>query len=138
MCVSRFLAANNLVHCVVTHKAQRPPEEVHEDARSHLALAVPKFVGPTCNPRFILIMDQTNSKFGNLPCQTINERGACTINMRTGTNDSKYCIVALTVSASGEMLTSMVVFKGARRGRIAACKIRNHPQGVVYTLQLKA
>ena len=30
--------------------AQRPPDEVHEDAKSHLVVAVPKCVGPTCNP----------------------------------------------------------------------------------------
>jgi hypothetical protein len=65
MCVSRFLVANNLVHRVATHTAQRPPEEVHKDAKSHLVLAVPKCMGPTCDPRFILNMDQTNSKFGN-------------------------------------------------------------------------
>jgi hypothetical protein len=83
-------------------------------------------------------MDQTNSKFGNLPSQAINQCGACTINMRTGTNDSKRCMVALTVTASGEMLMPMVVFKGARHGRIAAREIRNHPQGMVYAMQLKA
>ena len=93
MCVSRFLAVNFLVHCVVTHTAQRPPDEVHKDAKSHLVLAVPKCVRPSCDPRFILNMDQTNSKFGNSPGHTINQRDACTINIRTGTDDSKRCTV---------------------------------------------
>ena len=138
MCVSRFLAANNLVHRVATHTAQRPPEEVHEDEKSHLVLAVPKCVGPTCDPRFILNMDQTNSKFSNSPGQTIDQRGACTINMRTGTNDSKRCTVALTMSASGEMLQPMVISKGTRHGCIATREIRDHPQGMKYVMQLKA
>jgi hypothetical protein len=60
MCVLRFLSANNLVHRVATHTAQRPPDEAHEDAKSHLVLAVPKCVGPTRDPRFVLNMDQTN------------------------------------------------------------------------------
>jgi len=47
MCVLRFLSTNNLVHRVATHTAQCPPDEVHEDAKSHLVLAVPKCVGPT-------------------------------------------------------------------------------------------
>ena len=89
MCVSCFLAANFLLHRVATHTAQHPPDEVHEDAKSHLVLAGPKCVGSTRNPRFILNMDQSNSKFGNSPGHTINQRGARTINMRTGTNDSK-------------------------------------------------
>ena len=50
MCVSRFLSANNLVHRVATHTAQRPPNEVHEDAKLHLVVAVPKCVGPTRDP----------------------------------------------------------------------------------------
>ena len=41
MCVSCFLAANFLLHRVATHTAQHPPDEVHEDAKSHLVLAVP-------------------------------------------------------------------------------------------------
>ena len=65
MCVSHFLVANDLVHRVATHTAQHPPDEVHEDATSHLVVAVPKCVGPTRDPRFILNMDQTNSKFGS-------------------------------------------------------------------------
>jgi len=72
MCISRFLSANNLVHHVATHTAQRPPDEVREDTKMHLVLAVPKCVRPTCDPRFVLNMDQTNLKFGNLPGQTID------------------------------------------------------------------
>jgi hypothetical protein len=73
MCVLHFLFANDLVHRVVTHMAQHPPDEVHEDAKSHLAVAVPKCVGPTRDPRFVLNMEQTNSKFGNSPSHTINQ-----------------------------------------------------------------
>ena len=65
---------------------------MHEDTKSRLVLAVPKCVGPTHDLRFILNMDQTNSKFGNLPGQTIDQRGAHTINMRVGTNDIKRCL----------------------------------------------
>ena len=71
MYISRFLSANNLVHRVASHTAQRPPDEVHKDVKLHLVLAVPKCVGPTRNPRFVLDMDHTNLKFGNLPGQTI-------------------------------------------------------------------
>ena len=138
MWVSCFLFANNLVHHVATHTAQRPPDEVHKDAKSHLVLAVPKCVRPTRDPMFILNMDQTNSKFGNSPSHTINQRGACTINMRTGTDDRKRCTVALTVSATGEMLTPMVIYKGTRHGCIATHKIRDHPQEMKYAIQPKA
>jgi hypothetical protein len=138
MCVSRFLFTNNLVHPVATHTAQRPPDEVHKDAKSHLAVAVPKCVGPTRDPRFILNMDQTNCQFGNSPKNTISQRGTRTINMRTGTKDSKRCTVALAVSASGKMLTPMVIYKGARHGCIATRELRDHPQEMKYAMQPKA
>jgi len=57
--------------------------------------------------------------------------------MRTGTDDSKCCAVDLTVSASGEMLMPMVVFKGARHGRIAARNICNQTQGMVYSMPMQ-
>jgi hypothetical protein len=78
-------------------------------------------------------MDQTNSKFGNSPGQTIDQRGARTINMRTGTDDSKRCTVTLTVTASGEMITPMT-----RYGRIATREILDHPQEMKYAMQPKA
>jgi transposase-like protein len=138
MCISCFLSVNNLVHRVATHTAQRPPDEVHEDSKSHFVVAVPKCVGPTRDPRFVLNMDQTNSKFGNLPGQTIDPRGARTINMRTGTDDSKRCTVALTVTASGEMITPMVIYKGTRYGRIATRELLDQTQEIKYAMQPKA
>jgi hypothetical protein len=83
-------------------------------------------------------MDQTNSKFGNSPGQTIDQRGLRTINRRTGTDDSKRCTVALTVTASGKMLTPMVIYKGTRYGRIATRELRDHPPEMKYAMQPKA
>jgi hypothetical protein len=137
-CISCFLSVNNLVHRVATHTAQRPLDEVHEDAKSHLVLAVPKCVGPTRDPRFVLNMDQTNSEFGNSAGQIINQHGTRTINMRTGTDDSKRCTVALTMTASGKMITPMVIYKGTRYGRIATRELHDHPQEMTYAMQPKA
>jgi len=55
MCILRFLATNNLVHRVATHTAQRPLDEVHEDAKSHLVLAVP-VIGHGIGGKYIPIM----------------------------------------------------------------------------------
>jgi hypothetical protein len=57
--------------------------------------------------------------------------------MSTGTDDSKRCTVALTVSASGKMLTPMVIYKGTRHGRIATRQPRDHPQEMKYAMQPK-
>ena len=41
MAVSRVIARNNLAHCMSTHAAQRPPEEVMEEALGYLVVIVP-------------------------------------------------------------------------------------------------
>jgi hypothetical protein len=69
-------------------------------------------------------MDQTNTYFAHVPKTAINERGACTINMRVGANNSKRCTVAFTITASGEIIKPMVIYTGTRGGRIATHKLR--------------
>ena len=83
-------------------------------------------------------MDQTNSKFGNLPGQTIDQRGLRTINTHAGTDDSKLCTVAFTVTASGKMLMPMAIYKGTRYGCIATRELCDHPQEMKYAMQPKA
>jgi hypothetical protein len=58
--------------------------------------------------------------------------------MRTGTDDSKRCTVALTMTASGKMITPMVIYKGTRYGRIATRELHDHPQEMTYAMQPKA
>jgi hypothetical protein len=53
------------------------------------------------------------------------------------TDDSKHCTVALTVSASGKMLTPTIVYKDTRHGRIATREIRDHPQEMKYAISHK-
>jgi hypothetical protein len=83
-------------------------------------------------------MDQTNSKFGNLPGQTIDQRGLRTINTHAGTDDSKLCTVAFTVTASGKMLMPMAIYKGTRYDCIATRELCDHPQEMKYAMQPKA
>ena len=43
---------------------------------------------------------------------TIEHVGAWTVNMRTSTGDSKRVTVTATITASGKIVPTMVVFKG--------------------------
>jgi hypothetical protein len=128
MCVSRFLLKNNLVQRVAPHTAQRPPKQVTKDAKGYLRLVVPKCVGRTCDQQFMYNMDQTNTYFAHAPKTTINERGARTINMHVGANDSKRCTVAFTITAPGDIIKPMVIYAGTRGGRIATNKLPQHHQ----------
>ena len=57
-------------------------------------------------------MDQTPIFFTITPRTTLNTVGACTVNVRTSTSSTMRVTVAVTVSASGKMLPSMIVYKG--------------------------
>ena len=83
-------------------------------------------------------MDQTNTYFAHAPKTTINERGAHTINMRVGANNSKRCTVAFTITAPGEIIKPMVIYAGTRGGRIATHELPQHPQDMHYAVQKKA
>jgi DNA-binding transcriptional regulator YiaG len=112
MAISRFLARNHLTHRVATHKAQREPGEVRGEALAHLEVQVPR-VNDTCRHQdFIMNMDQTPVYHSMGQEVTIDFVGARTVNLRSSANDSQRVTVAVTITASGKRLTSMVVFKG--------------------------
>jgi hypothetical protein len=112
MVVSRFLARNQLTHRVATHVAQRCPGEVRIEALAHLEVQVPR-VNDSCRHQdFILNMDQTPVYQAMDVGRTIDVVGARTVNLRTSANDSQRVTVAVTITASGKQLKSMIVFKG--------------------------
>jgi hypothetical protein len=82
-------------------------------------------------------MDQTNTYFRMSPRTTINQHGACTVNMRQ-VDDSKRCTVTFTISAPGNILKPMVVYQGAPCGCIALRKLPLHPHKRHYAMQKKA
>ena len=101
-----------MTHRVATHKAQRCPGEVREEALAHLAEQIPR-VNDGCRHRdFIMNMDQTPVYHSMEHNVTIDVVGARTINMRTAANDGQRVTVAVTITASGRQVESMIVFKG--------------------------
>jgi hypothetical protein len=59
MVISRIMARNNLAHHMSTHAAQRPPEEVMQEARGYLEVIVPIVNDLNRSPEFTANMDQT-------------------------------------------------------------------------------
>jgi hypothetical protein len=57
-------------------------------------------------------MDQTPVYQAMDVGRTIDVVGARTVNLRTSANDSQRVTVAVTITASGKQLKSMIVFKG--------------------------
>jgi Asp/Glu/hydantoin racemase len=112
ICLSRFLAKNNLTHRVATHMSQRDPHEIEAEAIEFLEYIRPRLDDGSRHPDYIINMDQTPIYHAmNARC-TIEYIGARTVNMRTSTGDSKRVTVAAAITASGQILPTMVVFKG--------------------------
>ncbi len=61
---------------------------------------------------FILNMDQTPIYQAMDEGRTIDVVGVHTVNLRTSANNSQHVTVAVTITASGKQLKSMIVFKG--------------------------
>jgi hypothetical protein len=106
--------------------------------------------------------NQTPVNHAMNPKDTINRRGACTINLHTAGGDSRQVTVAITITAFGHQLPSLVVFKGKSihcctantvsnimvdccvltigmsNGRIPHREVPTLPVGSIYRLNKKA
>ena len=59
VCLSWFLAKNNLTHRVATHMSQRDPHKVEAEAIKFLKYIRPRLDNGSCPPDYIINMDQT-------------------------------------------------------------------------------
>ena len=112
ICLSWFLAKNNLTHSVATHMAHRDPREVVAEAVELLEYVRPHLEDGSPDPDYIMNMDQTPVTHAMNARTTIERKGTRTVNMRTSAGDTKHVTVAATITASGKILPTMVVFKG--------------------------
>ena len=112
MAISRIMAINNLAHRMSTHAAQRPPEEVNQEALGYLEVIVPIVNDSNRSLEFTANMDQTPMWHAMSQKGSINTIGKHMINVRTSVDDSKRVTVAVTIKASGHQLPSMIIFKG--------------------------
>ena len=163
MSISRFMNKHRLVHRMATHKAQRHPSEVEGEALQFLAYIRPVLIESNRDPNFMYNMDQTPVQMAMDWKVTINKVGARTVNLRTSASETKRLTVAVTLTASGRRVKSMVVFKGEYEvsywhssyvdspdcffvssfpgtpdGHIAKRELPSLPKDLVYACQKKA
>jgi hypothetical protein len=75
---------------------------------------------PNRDERYVINMDQTPVYFSMTPTTRLEKVGARTVNMRNSSGSTMRVTVAVTVTASGHILPSLLVFKGTpglRRGQ---------------------
>ena len=133
--VKRFIRAHSLVYRMGTHISQRKPDEVAAEASDYMDLMRQLVEGPHRDRRFIINMDQTPVYFSMNAKRTLDVVGVKTVHIRTSTNDTKRATVAVTITGSGLVLPSMVVFKGKPNGRIANTEFGDYPTTHRYRCQ---
>ncbi len=135
----RFVKHHGLVHRMGTHESQRSPHETAADAQDFMTtVARPKVAQPCRDTAFIINMDQTPVPFPYNPRKTLELIGRRTVHVRKSTNDTKRATFAMTVTASGKVLTPLVVFKGKPGGRIAQWEFATYPNEMKYACQENA
>ena len=117
-CIRRFTKSNGIAIRVQTHESQRPPNQVTEEALDFIRTMRPLLDMTNRDKRFILNMDQTPVFFTMVPRTTLNAVGERTVTVRSSTSSTMRVTVAVTVTAAGNMLKPMIVFKGKPAGRI--------------------
>lgn len=84
-------------------------------------------------------MDQTPLRFDSIPPTTIDDKGASTVAIRSGTSSNQRATLAITVAFDGAKLPLFLIFKGKPGGRIARELDRMQlPANVIATVQEKA
>lgn len=136
--VRRWIKTHSLVHRMGTHESQRSPSETSGMALDYVQTIRPRLVESNRHQDFILNMDQTPVPFTFNSKKTLESVGQRTVHIRKSTDDTKRVTCAMTVSASGIVLTPLLVFKGAPNGRIEKKEFSGYPSDMIYACQRNA
>ena len=110
--------ANGIVIRRTTTTSKKKPEEVEQEARQWLDNVRPMITAPGVNRRYVLNMDQTPVFFNLAPHVTLDTRGKKKIVSRIAGGNGDRVTATLCVSAAGDKLKPMLIFRGAPAGYI--------------------
>jgi hypothetical protein len=133
--VGRFMQKLNYVYHRATHEATHALAEVSEEAKEFIEETRPLLEGPHRDRRFIFNMDQTPLLFSYESLRTLEKRGKKTIFVHKSSNSTKRSTAALTVTAAGDFLTPMVIFKGTPTGLISRREPPQFDPTLIYGCQ---
>ena len=133
--VSRWIKHHSIVHRMGTHESQKAPSETAKLAEDYMEIVRPLVSQANRSQDYILNMDQTPVPFTFNAKRTLEIVGRHTVHIRKSTCDTKRVTCALTVTASGRVLTPLLVFKGVPGGRIEKREFITFPNDIVYACQ---
>jgi hypothetical protein len=133
--IRRFVMSHGLVHQMATHESQKDPRQTKTEALDFVLKTRPKLSQPCRHQDYIINMDQTPIPFSYNSKTTLDLIGRRTIHVRKSTNDTKRATLAMCITASGKMLTPLLIFKGKPGGRIEKREFPTFPNDIIYACQ---
>jgi hypothetical protein len=119
-----------------THESQKALSVTAGLAEDYMVQTVrPLLSQPNHSQDYILNMDQTPVPFTFNEKRTLEIVGKRMIYIQKSMNDTKRVTCALAVTASGRVLTPMLVLKGVSGGRIEKREFTSFPNNVIYACQ---
>ena len=112
--IHRLLSTHGIVIRAKTHEAQQGPGQTEEKAMQFILSTRILLSGPHRHHYWIANMDQTPAYFSMVPRTTLNPMGERSVNVRSSSGSTMRVTVAVTVTASGDILAPYLVFKGKR------------------------
>ena len=125
--VRRLARANCLTLRRVTHKSQRDSICDEDDALRWLETVRGPVNAPNQDKAYVINMDQTPFYFSLGSGVTLDMVGKATILGKESEGRKRRATVTLSVTASGEKLRPMVIFKGKEGGDIKSRELANSP-----------
>jgi hypothetical protein len=125
--VRRLCIRNCLRIRKITHQSQRIPQDLIDEAQAWLVHMRPILAAPDLHQRFIINMDQTPMYLSMHPKQTLELQGSRTVHGRITTEGDSRFTCTIAISANGDKLKPMCIFKGTVRGRIVQREFPQNP-----------
>ncbi len=136
LAVLRFTKSIGLSNCAVNHTAQKHFQETKQESKHFIEFLKGKLVEK--DPCDIINMDQTPIPYSFHSNKTLEIKGARKVHVHASTTDTKQVTLAVTIEASGRMLSPLLIFKGTAKGRIAKNELSTYPESGHYLCQPKA
>ncbi len=133
--IMHFMRKHNYVMRTKTNEATRAPQEVAQEVREFLEFTRPLLFGPHRDRRWIFNMDQTPLNFSYHSSKTLEKRGTKTIHVRKTGNGTKRATGVFTITAAGNFLTPMIIYKGKPNGHIMARELPKFDPTSIYACQ---
>jgi len=114
-----------------TSMAQRLPCDLEDKIASFHDFVQRQRESDEFDDELIVNMDEPLVYFELVPNRTIDVKGRKSIRVRTTASDKRHLMVVLAVTAAGQTLPPMIIFKGKRELKI------DHPAGWIICVQTK-